>query len=96
MNRFKFTPAAERDLSTIWDFTAERWGAGQAKKYIREVQAAVERLVDDPERGRARDEVRACYRSYAVGVHHIFYRHSANHIEVVRVLHKRMDFERHF
>lgn len=69
MNQYRLTPAAQRDLSSIWNFTEERWDIGQSEKYIREIQAAVERVAEDPERGRAREGVREGYRSYAVGSH---------------------------
>lgn len=95
MNQYRLTPAAQRDLSSIWNFTEERWDIGQSEKYIREIQAAVERVAEDPERGRARAGVREGYRSYAVGSHVVFFLRRASHIEVVRILHQRMDFGRH-
>lgn len=94
MNLYRLTPAARRDLSSIWNFTEERWGRGQAEKYIRDIQSAVERVADDPHRGRDREELREGYRSYAVGSHTIFYVHRDGLIDVVRVLHQRMDFDR--
>ena len=95
MSRYRLTPAAQRDLSSIWDSTEDRWGTGQAEKYIREIQAAVERVAEDPDRGRTREEIREGYRSYVVGSHIVFYLQRLDHIEVVRVLHQRMDFGRH-
>lgn len=95
MSRYRLTPAARRDISSIWDFTEKRWGMGQAKKCIREIQAAIERVAEDPDRGRAREEIRAEYRSYAVGAHIVFYVQRTSHVEVVRVLHQRIDFGRH-
>lgn len=95
MNQYLFTPAAQRDLSSIWDFTEERWDISQAEAYIREIQAAVERLAGDPRRGHAREEIREGYRSYPAGSHKIFYLQHASHIEVVRILHQRMDVDRH-
>jgi len=35
------------------------------------------------------------YWKYAVGAHVLFFRRTTDGIEVVRVLHQRMDFERH-
>lgn len=95
MKQYRFTPAAQRDLASIWDFTEERWDRHQAVRYIREIEAAVERIAEDPGRGRARDEIRAGYRSFAVGSHIIFYLRRVRHIEVVRILHQRMDVDRH-
>lgn len=95
MSECRLTPAAQRDLSSIWDFTEERWDVRQAERYIREIQAAIERIAGDPERGRVRDEVRAGYRSYSIGRHAVFYVSRASHIDVIRILHQRMDPSRH-
>ncbi|MBB3666668.1 type II toxin-antitoxin system RelE/ParE family toxin [Garicola koreensis] len=48
MSEYRLTPAAQRDLSSIWDFTEDRWGVGQAEKYVREFQSAIERVAEDP------------------------------------------------
>lgn len=91
MTRYRLTPAAQRDLSAIWDFTAERWEAGQAETYLVEIRAAIERIADDPLRGRACDEIREGYRRYGIGSHLLFYIPSAEGVDVIRILHQRMD-----
>lgn len=95
MSRYRLTPAAQRDLSSIWDFTEERWGVNQAEIYIAEIRAAVERVADDPRRGRACDEIRDGYRQYGIASHLLFYVESAEGVDVVRILHQRMDPTRH-
>ncbi len=95
MNRFRLTPAAQRDLSAIWDFAQERWDATQAERYIAEIRAAIERVAHDPLRGRACDEIRQGYRRYGIGSHLLFYVESAEGVDVVRILHQRMDPTRH-
>ena len=52
MSGYRLTPAAKRDLSSIWDFSEDRWDVRQAEKYLREIQAAVERIAEDSDRGR--------------------------------------------
>lgn len=90
------TPAAQTDLGEIWDYTCERWGEDQAEKYVREIQRALLSLVGNPLIGRPCDEVREGYRRYAVGSHTLYYRVAGNDlIDVVRILHKRMDVDRH-
>ena len=94
--RYRLTPAARRDLSGIWDFTAEHWDAEQAERYITEIRAAVERIAADPDRGRPCDGIRAGYRRYAIGSHLVFYVASEVGVDVIRILHQRMDPTRHF
>ena len=85
----------QADIEDIWDYTAERWGMGQAEDYIRLLQKAVETIARDPRRGRTCDDIRPGYRKYSVASHVLFYRLVKDGIDVVRVLHQRMDFGQH-
>lgn len=96
MSRYVLSPAARADLERIWDYTYERWGDEQAEEYVRELQRAIERVIDNPMIGRFCDEVRSGYRKHAVASHTLYYRSaSADVIDVVRILHQRMDVDRH-
>lgn len=95
MTGFRLTPAAQRDLSSIWDSTQERWSVRQAETYILEIKAAIERIADDPRRGHRCEEIRAGYRRYGIGSHVLFYRPTADGIDIIRILHQRMEPTRH-
>ena len=96
MNRYALSPAARTDLEQIWDYSCERWDDDQAEEYVREIQRAIQRIVDNPMIGRACDEVRPGYRKHAVGSHSLYYRSVIGGvINVVRILHQRMDVDRH-
>ena len=96
MTQFVFSPRAQSDLDEIWDYTTERWSEQQAERYVRSLWQAIELLAEDPRRARACDEIRPGYRKHLVGVHVLFIRESEGGMSVVRILHQRMDFERHF
>lgn len=91
MNSNRLIPAARHDLSSIWEYTAERWDAGQAEVYIGELRVAIKRVASQPEYGRACDDIRHGYRRYSVGSYLIFYVEAATGIDVIRILHQRMD-----
>ncbi|WP_152352726.1 type II toxin-antitoxin system RelE/ParE family toxin [Brachybacterium subflavum] len=95
MSRFRLTPAAQRDLSEIWDFTESRWDASQVESYLRDILNAIERAAADPDRGRPVDEIRQGYRRYATGGHLVFFVRRGDRIDVIRILHQRMDPSRH-
>ena len=96
MSKYVLSPAARADLEDIWDYTCQRWGDDQAENYVRDIQRAVERVVGNPLIGRPCDEVREGYRRHAVGSHTLYYRVAGDGlIDVVRILHKRMDIDRH-
>jgi toxin ParE1/3/4 len=95
VTRYVLSPSAQADLSEIWEYSAARWGDGQAEVYLRQIQAAIETIAADPRRGRRCDDIRAGYSKYAAGSHVVFYRQGGAGVDVVRVLHQRMDFNRH-
>lgn len=95
MNRYVLSPAARADLEQTWDYTCQRWDDDQAEEHVREIQRAIERVVDNPMIGRACDELRPGYRKHAVGSHTLYYRIVGDVIDVVRILHQRMDVDRH-
>lgn len=95
MSSARPTPAAQRDLGAIWDYAAEQWDVAQAETYVTEIWAAIERVADDPRRGRRCDDVRLGYRRYGVGSHLLCFVERPDGVDVVRILHQRMDPTRH-
>ena len=93
--RFVLKPRAQADLDEIWDYTVERWGIEQAETYTRQLAKHIQAIADNPALGHECDEVQAGYRQYPSGSHVLFYRLTDGGIEVVRILHERMDYERH-
>ncbi|KVL25424.1 plasmid stabilization protein ParE [Burkholderia territorii] len=90
----RLTPLAETDLEDIWSYTVERWSLEQAERYVRDLAAAFERLARGEWLGRP-SRAGVGYRRYTVGSHVVFYRETADTLDVIRVLHQRMDVDRH-
>jgi toxin ParE1/3/4 len=88
-------PRAQRDLEEIWEYSAAKWGVDQAEAYIRQIQRTLHLLADEPRLGRSCDNIRPGYRKYPSGSHLVFYRILDHGIDVVRILHQRMDVEQH-
>ena len=96
MTGYLLSPAAQADLGHIWDYTARNWGQDQAARYILGIRDAFRALVDGRRQGRSIDDIRPGYRKLAVGSHVLFYRIAdAGLIDVVRILHQRMDVASH-
>ena len=91
--RLEFTPRARRDIEEIWEYSFERFGLDKA--YLREIQRAAMTVAEDPRRGLACDEIRSSYRKFSVGSHILFFQASATRVVIVRILHGRMNFDRH-
>ena len=95
MAGYALSPAAQADLSEIWDYTARRWGEAQAERYTREIQATYEGLSLGTLVGLSAEDIRPGYHKFGVGSHVMYYRERAGTLEIVRILHRRMDVSRH-
>jgi len=95
MSGVKLAPKARTDLAEIWRYTATRWDSAQADRYLAVLNGEIKAVSLDHRLGRPCDEVRAGYRRRSSGSHAIFYRVAADHIEIMRVLHQRMDARQH-
>jgi toxin ParE1/3/4 len=91
---YRLTPLAEADLEGIWLYTRDNWSAQQADRYHGDIIVALDDLAAGRRDGR-RVDVREGYFKYPVGAHFVFYRESADAVDVIRILHKKMDVGRH-
>lgn len=95
MSGFLLSPAAQTDLDGIWDYTAKRWGQDQAITYISSIRDACEELVTGTRISRPVD-IRNGYRKASVGSHMLFFKITdTGQIAIIRILHQRMDVDRH-
>ena len=94
MPEYRLTPAAKSDLIDIWNYTVETWGEKQAERYLLDIETKLELLAANPQLGRQRPEINPGYYSFPVGKHIIFYVKSDNYIDIIGVLHGRMDINR--
>lgn len=95
MAEYRLAPTAERDLEHIWQTTAQEWGVEQAHRYIDKLTTVFGTLAQAPDRAAACDHIRAGYRRRYVERHAVYFRKTAYGIDVMRILHDRMDAARH-
>jgi len=93
---YVLSPRVQVDFDEIWDYTAHRWGLDQAESYIRQVWDRIESLAAYPAIGQECADIRPGYYRISCGSQVLFYRLTTEGVDVVRILHERMDFERHF
>ncbi|MER8375572.1 type II toxin-antitoxin system RelE/ParE family toxin [Mesorhizobium sp. M1406] len=92
--QYRLSPLAEADLEDIWLYTFKHWSLERADRYHHDLIGAIEALASGVKTGR-RTEVRENYFKYPVGQHFVFFRQSEMILDVIRILHQRMDIERH-
>lgn len=85
---------AEQDLEEIWLYTFKTWSQQQADAYHAGFVKAFGNLSTGHKTGQP-VATRSNYMKYPVGSHVIFYRIVGDAIEVIRILHTRMDATRH-
>lgn len=82
------------DLNDIWDYTFEQWSEKQADKYYATLKFACKEIGENPEIGREYPGITNNLFGLKSGKHIIFYHLiSDNEIEVLRILHERMDLK---
>jgi len=92
---FRLSAKSVEDLKYSGRFTPKSWGREQRNIYLSKLDESFHILADQPHLGIARDDIRKGYRVYHVGRHLIFYRQKSPGIEIIRILHDRMDVEAH-
>jgi toxin ParE1/3/4 len=89
------TRKAKTDLAAIWDYTFREHGEAQADSYLADIDRMLALALGFPNIGLDYSYIRRGYRKIASGHHLIFYVPRDNVIEVIRVLHERMDIDAH-
>jgi toxin ParE1/3/4 len=92
VSRPVFRPRAVRDLDQIWAFTAERWGVAQAERYLGAIRDVCAALAAGEATGTDASHISPGYRRIRAGRHIVFFRPASGTVEIVRILHERMDF----
>ena len=82
------------DLNIIWAYTFEEWSEKQADKYYAALEFACMQIGKNPEIGKEYDGINSNLLRLRTGKHIIFYQViSKEEIEVIRILHERMDLK---
>lgn len=94
MSEYVISEKAVEDINNIWIYTAEIWSVAQADRYYNLIYDEIEYIVNNFDMARDFGKIRKSYKCSKVKSHLIFFKKDKmNEIEVVRVLHERMDIE---
>jgi len=94
-NGYYIAPKARADLEHIYDYTFDTWGETQAEKYLTKLYQAFKKLVAKPSRGKNRPQSPIDLFFFQAEHHVVMYRLIKKEVEIIRVLHERMDAQRH-
>jgi toxin ParE1/3/4 len=88
------TIQARQDFEEILIHSLGQWGEVQRDRYALAINQALTVLGDNPQIGRAREDLPPGYRAFPVEQHIILYRVTTRAVSVARIIHGRMDVQR--
>ena len=89
---YRISEQAINDLNNIWTYTLNKWSKEQADRYYDLIIGEIDFISDNFLAGKSIGQTRKNYRVSKVKSHLIFYRKAENEIiEIVRILHQRMN-----
>jgi toxin ParE1/3/4 len=93
LRKLVFHEVASAELRAIGNSTRARWGDRQASVYVAELRESIKSLRELPLRFPELGPERPGLRRMRCGGHVVSYLVTDEQIEIVRILHERMDFK---
>jgi toxin ParE1/3/4 len=90
--KFRITEAAYQDLNDIWVYTFQEWSENQADKYFESIIQAIEFFSENKEKAKKLKNQKSEFYYFKALSHYVFFKYGNDQIEVIRILHKMMDF----
>ena len=91
--KYRIRAMAIEDLDGIWEYTFKNWSKDQADRYhnliINEIEFVAENRISE----KSMDHVKEGYHVTYVKSHMIFFKRIEGIVEVIRILHQKMDVE---
>jgi len=89
---YVLSPQARDSLKGIRAYTLKTYGKKQTNVYLSQLRDAMRRAAKrSGDVGTSCDDIKKGYFFVRAGKHHIYYRISDSHIEIIDVLHQRME-----
>ena len=96
MPKYILSPEAKEKLKQIRNYTLKNYGKQQTKTYLRMLRDRMRKVAKQPDTlGTNRNDIKKGYYSVFAGKHTIYYRIRDTHIDIIDVLHQRMDPKKH-
>ncbi len=93
-NKYRITQKGLEDLDKIWIYTFNKWSKEQADRYYDLIIEEIRFIADNFLIGKSIEQTRKNYRVSKVKSHLNFFKKDENNtVEIVRILHQRMDIK---
>ncbi len=91
--KYRISETAIKDLEGIWEYTYVHWSKEQADRYHSLIMNEIEFISENATSGKSMEHVREGYSVVYVKSHMIFFRRNNEVVEIIRILHQKMDIE---
>jgi toxin ParE1/3/4 len=95
VRHLELTEIARADLKSIRRYSVRAWGSDRTAEYMAALRDTIKGLLAGTVVSRNRDDLRPGLQMATSGRHRVFFEVDQSRILVVRVLHDRMDYQRH-
>ena len=92
---YELSDVAAKDIEQNLDRSVVDFGLLQTELYYHSLKNCLDLLGENPNLGSIADDIRPGYRRFVHESHVIFYQDTGRGILIVRILHKRMDINKH-
>ena len=93
MMRLSYSPAARRDLLSIYKQSARQFGLAQSDRYRTGLLQALNFLAEHPRAAAEHEGYITPFRYHPYQSHMIFYRIDGDVLRIMRVLHQQQDWQ---
>lgn len=90
--RLRFHSSAQRDFTNLAVRSEREWGKQRTRRYLDEIERKIQSIVENPMLGHDAGLPRPELRRITSGSDVIFYTFDDRQVEIVRIMHERMDF----
>jgi len=91
--KYRISATTIKDLDGIWEYTFINWSKDQADRYHNLLMNEIEFVAENRTSGKSMDHIKEGYLVTYVKSHMIFFKRNEGIVEVIRILHQKMDVE---
>ena len=94
--KYRISESVIKDMDGIWEYTFFNWSKEQADRYHNLIMNEIEFISQNSSVGKPMNHIKEGYLVSYVKSHMIFFRRSEGIVDIIRILHQKMDVESNF
>ena len=91
--KYLISETAIKDLEGIWEYTFFNWSKEQADRYHNLIMNEIEFIAENISSWKPMNHIKDGYLVSYVKSHMIFFKRKEGIVEIIRILHQKMDVE---